>query len=517
MFRQKLILAAVAVVVLAVMCGCDHGGRIDEIKPNADVSTNTPISEYVEKETLETGAPETDTSETDTPEIESEETTVINEADYIITDGVLTSYLGTNTVVYLPDSVTEIAENAFGDSPVADEITEINIGANVTEISPGAFDNLKNIGCVNVATDNPKYSLIDVFLSSTGDGIYTCSYWAWFKEGADASIFRKDNYPLPMQVSKIPTESPDEVVTVLCDGAELEVSFDKVDYADDCRAKLHSIKYGNQVLEFDEPLSLTGNFSVYSFNFEDGYVFTRRSTTDDAYIFTKDGIITLPWGNVRENGAVTLSCDENGSLRYHKENGEFASGGRQTADPFSSVITGPDFYFGEDGYVDIVQGEYMFIPEITYTVEDYITYRLEMTMEEWFDEFVLFKFESLEEMYQFNKENPYDYWSSRRVYYDTSVELEVCGYNGEDTVLYLPDAIKSIADNAFSGSSVADKITEINIGPKVEKISEKAFSGLPSLERVNIDPANPYFVTDGKNITDVDGSFSISIEASVGE
>ena len=159
----------------------------------------------------------------------------------------------------------------------------------------------------------------------------------------------------------------------------------------------------------------------------------------------------------------------------------------------------------------------MFIPEITYTVEDYIAYRFEMTMEEWFDEFVLFKFESLEEMYQFNKENPYDYWSSRRVYYDTSVELEVCGYNGEDTVLYLPDAIKSIADNAFSGSSVADKITEINIGPKVEKISEKAFSGLPSLERVHIDPANPYFVTDGKNITDVDGSFSISIEASVGE
>ncbi|MBE6541167.1 MAG: hypothetical protein E7672_01835 [Ruminococcaceae bacterium] len=509
MFRQKLILAAVAVVVLTVMCGCDHGVRIDETNPNADVPTNTPISE----------SGESATRETDAPEIEAEETTVINEADYIITDGVLTSYLGTNTVVYLPDSVTEIAENAFGDSPVADEITEINIGANVTEISPRAFDNLNKIGCVNVATDNPKYSFIDVFLSSTREGIYTCSYWAWFKEGADAAIYRKDNsnYPLPMRVNKIHTESPDEVVTVLCDGAELEISFVTEDYTGNYSARLHSIKYGEQVLEFDEPFSLTGNFSVYSFNFADGYVFTRRSTTDDAYIFTKDGIITLPWGNVRENGAVTLSCDENGSLCYHKENGEFASESRQTADPFSSIITGPDFYFGEDGRVDIVQGEYMFIPEITYTVEDYITYRHEMTMEEWFDEFVLFEFDSLEEMYQFNKENPYDYWSSRRVYYDTSVELEVCAYNGEDTVLYLPDAIKSIADNAFSSSSVADKITEINIGPKVEKISGKAFSGLPSLERVNIDPANPYFVTDGKSITDIEGSFSISIEASVGE
>ena len=49
MFRQKLIIAAVAVVVLTVMCGCDHGGRIDEIKPNADVSTNTPISEFVSR------------------------------------------------------------------------------------------------------------------------------------------------------------------------------------------------------------------------------------------------------------------------------------------------------------------------------------------------------------------------------------------------------------------------------------------------------------------------------------
>ena len=74
MFRQKLILAAVAVVVLTVMCGCDHGVRIDETNPNADVPTNTPISE----------SGESATRETDAPEIEAEETTVINEADFEI-------------------------------------------------------------------------------------------------------------------------------------------------------------------------------------------------------------------------------------------------------------------------------------------------------------------------------------------------------------------------------------------------------------------------------------------------
>jgi len=437
----------------------------------------------------------------------------INEADYVVKDGVLTSYVGTSIVVNIPDTVKEIAANAFANSPVAGSITEINIGANVEEISTEAFENLPNLKRVNVADANPKYRQINVFNGSNGDGSSYSAHWAWFKEGVDAAIYRKDNLLLPMELNSIPTNSPDEVVTVLCDGAELKISFIETQYTEKYAAQLHSIKYGEQVLDFDEPLPLTGNFLVYSFNFAEGYVFKRSANHDEAYIFTKDGIITMLSGNARTNGVITLSCDETGNLIYHKENVEFASDRRQTADPFSNIITGPDYYFGEDGRVEIVNGELVFITEVTYTVEDFINSQ-GMTMEEWFERFALFNPGSLEELYQFNKENPYDWWKSRRVYYDTTVDFRLWGYNGEDTVLNLPTAIKSIHDNAFSNSPAADKITEINIGPNVEKISINAFAGLPSLVKVNIDPANPYFTSDGKNITSADGSFSITIRTS---
>lgn len=418
----------------------------------------------------------------------------INEADYVVKDGVLTSYVGTSIVVNIPDTVKEIAANAFANSPVAGSIIEINIGANVEEISTEAFENLPNLKRVNVADANPKYRQINIFNGSNGDGSSYSAHWVWYKEGINAVIRAEKDFPLPMELNSIPTKSPDEVVIVLCDGAELKISFIETQYTEKYAAQLHSIKYGEQVLDFDDPLPLKGNFGVYSFNFAEGYVFKRSANHDEAYIFTKDGIITMLRGNARTNGVITLSCDETGNLIYHKENVEFASDRLQTADPFSNIITGPDYYFGEDGRVEIVNGELVFITEVTYTVEDFINSQ-GMTMEEWFERFALFNPGSLEELYQFNKENPYDWWKSRRVYYDTTVDFRLWGYNGEDTVLNLPTAIKSIDDNAFSNSPAADKITEINIGPNVEKISINAFAGLPSLVKVNIDPANPYFIS----------------------
>ena len=57
--------------------------------------------------------------------------------DFVITDGVLTSYTGTDKEITIPDTVTEIGENAFKNS----ECTSVTIPSSVKKIGKSAFFN----------------------------------------------------------------------------------------------------------------------------------------------------------------------------------------------------------------------------------------------------------------------------------------------------------------------------------------------------------------------------------------
>ena len=262
MFRKRMVSICLALVaILCIFCGCNFVGSMNGEDTSDDIGSEIVIPDYTESfndESTDTIIQETYSEETDSPEPIVE----INEADFVITDGVLTSYIGANTIVYLPDTVEEIAANAFTYSHIAGNIAEINIGPNVEEISPEAFVGLPSLKQVNVSDANPKYSQIDVFNGSNRDGSSYSSHWVWYKEGINAVIYAEEDFPLHMELNSLPTGSPDEVVTVLCDGAELKISFIETQYTEKYAAKLHSIKYGEQVLDFDEPLPLTGNFMV---------------------------------------------------------------------------------------------------------------------------------------------------------------------------------------------------------------------------------------------------------------
>lgn len=60
---------------------------------------------------------------------------------FIIDNGVLEVYLGDDTNVVIPDTVTKISEYAFRDAVAA--ITELTIPSSVKEIGTGAFSGLK--------------------------------------------------------------------------------------------------------------------------------------------------------------------------------------------------------------------------------------------------------------------------------------------------------------------------------------------------------------------------------------
>ena len=83
--------------------------------------------------------------------------------DYIIENGVLKHYLGSDREVEIPDGVSEIDGTAFAfeDDPFGTESerypTAITIPKSVLRVSPRAFDNCAELSTIRVAEGNPVY------------------------------------------------------------------------------------------------------------------------------------------------------------------------------------------------------------------------------------------------------------------------------------------------------------------------------------------------------------------------
>ena len=83
--------------------------------------------------------------------------------DFVIEDGVLKQYLGSDREIVIPEGVSEIDGNAFifEDDPFGVEIerypTAITIPKSVLRVSPRAFDNCAKLSTIRVAEGNPVY------------------------------------------------------------------------------------------------------------------------------------------------------------------------------------------------------------------------------------------------------------------------------------------------------------------------------------------------------------------------
>ena len=83
--------------------------------------------------------------------------------DFVIEDGVLKQYVGSDREIEVPEGVSEIEENAFAfeDDPFGTESerypTAITIPKSVLRVSPRAFDNCAKLSTIRVAEGNPVY------------------------------------------------------------------------------------------------------------------------------------------------------------------------------------------------------------------------------------------------------------------------------------------------------------------------------------------------------------------------
>lgn len=117
--KTEMLSLILAVVVL--LCSCGKQEKPTETDAPGE-SESVPASEPTEPAPVPTEF-------TTEPPTEPEE--------YIIENGVLISYVGSDTVLTLPDEVETIRENAFRSSPSVADITSIHLGASVQNVEVG--------------------------------------------------------------------------------------------------------------------------------------------------------------------------------------------------------------------------------------------------------------------------------------------------------------------------------------------------------------------------------------------
>ena len=97
--------------------------------------------------------------------------------DFVIENGTLLSYVGSDTEVILPQEVTAIAADCFSASENAENITTISLGENVKMIEEAAFSGLPSLDEIVVSDGNENFVFSEgILLAKDGTVIFSISH-----------------------------------------------------------------------------------------------------------------------------------------------------------------------------------------------------------------------------------------------------------------------------------------------------------------------------------------------------
>lgn len=289
--------------------------------------------------------------------------------DFKVVDGQLIAYFGYETEIVVPEDVTEIAHNAFSNSPRADEITQISFGANVKQISPLAFSGLTALRTVVSCDEN------DFFQSEKeefGKGTFLCGVndpIMFYFSKEDNLVYLSDD------VNQKPYSYGEGVeVDFICDNAIFTI-FYSIDDDDNLRWYCRSICYEDNRIDFLNPIDFFGgNYKSYVFETKTHELVFEQTNNNfsDAYILTRNVAIELHPEN-DPNYSISLYCGDDRELRYKKIRADYSA--LEQLDEITQIIINRDDYYGEDGVVSIEGKKLVLVPENKYTISDYIETR----------------------------------------------------------------------------------------------------------------------------------------------
>ena len=166
--RRKKLLAGLLIAALLVGSASPAGVMGTEVPEESEMEQLTMEETERQEDTEEAITAEEDLRSTeadanklqDEPkgQVTGEEYTKSAEADandFVIEDGVLTDYFGSERNVVIPNEVTAISSYAFQN---CSNIISVTIPESVTDISTTAFNGCNDLIEINVVSGNPQYS-----------------------------------------------------------------------------------------------------------------------------------------------------------------------------------------------------------------------------------------------------------------------------------------------------------------------------------------------------------------------
>ena len=289
----------------------------------------------------------------------SAETYVPNE-DFFVIGTCLMQYKGTDTVVTIPDYVTEIADRAFENAPNADKITEIRLGKSTENLYPWAFKGLVSLEKVIPNENSERFVCEDsgeefrLFSNDTPHFIYCFS-----KRQNGISLSGYD------VLKPSCTYFYNDCLVNFRFGSEMSA------------ASLQSIDIK---LEFDEK---SETFHAF-FNHESNY---RMFFADNAFVFEEiwynfgishifadEKWITYPSTEEIEElnfNSISVGVDDEGHLCYDRIANEFL----EYSSPVRilSYITSEDMFYRERGRVKIQNGKVILEKTEEYDMSHYFS------------------------------------------------------------------------------------------------------------------------------------------------
>lgn len=348
-----------------------------------------------------------DHEDTKPPVTHTTEPPIVSASDFVVENGILLSYTGNETEIFLPSGITKIAANCFSSAKNPDEITSITLNSEIKMIEQTAFSGLSALDKITVPEDNTNFHSNDGIIS-TADGKF---YFAPITYAKDPTAFFK------LIETMNSAMSPDTKTAQISIGdAILTVDFQKSIIGSDTYTYMYMsalAAYGHEI-KFD-PTALHGGYPLNG-NFEIDFiqtdtVFVMQMTVNgigDKWLFCQDGVYefydTIDSADYLNQPVISFETRSDGKIGYLKRPRKYIVTQTCESDILNNC-TSLDEICTEQGYISFSDKDIIYNAEKAYTVSE--VFDIDKLFAEWkkiaANSPELSHIASLEELIEYNK------------------------------------------------------------------------------------------------------------------
>lgn len=311
--------------------------------------------------------------DTQPPITHTTEPPIVSTSDFIIENGILLSYTGNDTEIFLPSGITEIAANCFSYAKKPDEITSINLNSEIKIIEKTAFSGLSSLDKITVPEDNSNF-LSNNGVISTADGKI---YFAPITYAEDPTAFFK---LIEAMNSALPSGTKNAQISI--GDALLTVDFQKIEVGSDIHTYIYMTALSACGYEFKfDPNALRGGYPLNGGNFEIDFIqtdteFVMQMTVSgigSKWLFCQKGAYefydSIDLSDPLNQIVICFEKQNDGKLGYLKRPRKYIVTQSRESDILNYCTSLEDICI-EEGYISFSDKDIVYNAEKLYTVSE---------------------------------------------------------------------------------------------------------------------------------------------------